>query len=224
MRLASSAGKFLWLRSLEERAIACVPLLDAGRGFRGNKEPVAHSRTEPGGAQPGRMQGAAKRRILEVFKRAATQQTAWLRPPGDAGGYAQQAPRRLLPRPGGTHSGVLPRAGALFLSRILWGGAAGRCALFPKQPDPRLWEKAANEWVFLEATASLVGSFCPHPFRSHKPSFPARLRDKPRRNEGRADDRLWRVSGHRRALGTRGMRAGTGGLVTGTQGKDGEPN
>jgi hypothetical protein len=34
------------------------------------------SRTEPFGADSGRMQGAAKRRILEVFKRAATQQTA----------------------------------------------------------------------------------------------------------------------------------------------------
>ena len=34
------------------------------------------SRTEPFGADSGRMQGAAKRRILEVFKRAATQQPA----------------------------------------------------------------------------------------------------------------------------------------------------
>jgi hypothetical protein len=34
------------------------------------------SRTEPFGADSGRMQGAAKRRILEVFRRAATQQTA----------------------------------------------------------------------------------------------------------------------------------------------------
>ncbi len=34
------------------------------------------SRTEPFGADSGRMQGAAKRRILEVFKRAATPQTA----------------------------------------------------------------------------------------------------------------------------------------------------
>jgi hypothetical protein len=34
------------------------------------------SRTEPLGAGSGRMQGAAKRRILEVFKRAATQQPA----------------------------------------------------------------------------------------------------------------------------------------------------
>ena len=32
------------------------------------------SRTEPFGVDSGRMQGAAKRRILEVFKRAATQQ------------------------------------------------------------------------------------------------------------------------------------------------------
>ena len=31
------------------------------------------SRTEPFGVDSGRMQGAAKRRILEVFKRAATQ-------------------------------------------------------------------------------------------------------------------------------------------------------
>ena len=34
------------------------------------------SRTEPFGVGSGRMQGAAKRRILEVFKRAATQQPA----------------------------------------------------------------------------------------------------------------------------------------------------
>jgi len=48
------------------------------------QEPVAHRRTERGGAQPGRMQGAAKRRILAVCKRAATPQTARLRPPRDA--------------------------------------------------------------------------------------------------------------------------------------------
>jgi hypothetical protein len=34
------------------------------------------SRTEPFGVDSGRMQGAAKRRIPEVFKRAATLQTA----------------------------------------------------------------------------------------------------------------------------------------------------
>jgi hypothetical protein len=74
------------------------------------QEPIAHRPTEPGGAQPGRMQGAAKRRIPGVFKQAATRprgrrwawpddslrgrsgtlpgshglQTTWLRPPGAA--------------------------------------------------------------------------------------------------------------------------------------------
>ena len=42
------------------------------------------SRTEPFDPVSARMQGAAKRRIPEVFKRAATPQTGRIRPNGDA--------------------------------------------------------------------------------------------------------------------------------------------
>src|ERR1019366_9318361 len=94
-RETRASGRNLDNSALGKAVATTIPKMAYRRFFSyGTLAARGGSRTEPFGVDSGRMQGAAKRRILEVFKRAATQ--------------TRESGRALLDRSGRGRFGTLP--------------------------------------------------------------------------------------------------------------------